>query len=145
MISLLGPDNCFEISSFLGDSISESVDLDVATIRSLIFYNRLVAIGDIGDDGVLNKLIVIAAPDVGSPCISLTLLYYSGDEVFLRQALDLCDKCYSNYFSKVKLRSETPEIPQSLIESGFEQEIRGPKGLNIFSYFLPSFKNVNLQ
>ena len=139
MISLLGPDSSFNIFSFIGNKLDDVLKIDIATLRSLIFHNRIVAIGDVNGDGSLSKLMVIAAPDVGSPCISLMLLYYTDDEEFVRQALKLCDRHYYQYFSKIKLRSDKSEIPISLVKAGFKQEVCGPNGLNIFSFFLPSY------
>ena len=140
MISLLSPDDSEMIMDYL-ESIPDEymknfVSIDIMSLRMLIFYNKLVFIGDYDNSGI-KKLMVISTPNAESPCRSLTLVYYTKDESFIQSAIQCCKDVFSDFYSKIKINLNDSKSPRLLLKCGFVEEVgfKGKVNLHIYSYF----------
>lgn len=140
MISLLSPDDSEMIVDYMesipDEYIKNFVSIDVMSLRTLIFYNKLVFIGEHDDSGI-KRLMIISTPNADSPCKSLTLVYYSKDESFIQDAIECCKDVYSDFYSKIKINLNDSKKPELLLSIGFIEEVSftGKIDLHIYSYF----------
>ena len=143
MIDVLSPDDCEAILEFadknpirIGGLLMS--ELNIMTLRNMLFYNTLIIVGNKQSDGSINKLMIVSVPSLETEYKSLTLVYHWNDVDFTICALNLLRGLVGDNYSKVKVNIYDMSVPKTLIESGFVSEFDYTfenGSIAVYSYF----------